>query len=264
MPTSSVLLGSYPSIPATTVQVTANAVQENLSWTAATKYLYHPTGSLSLLTAWATLLNTHSELASAAAVIARSGKVRTTSAVAFSVDSWGSDTTLRDLLGHTGTLSSGTAHVATNRSPLYWAPGKTESPTARLGSSGTLVKDTHAGRSAPGVVVATTNNQWYDNGFRWNLLLVDNVEQVPDVPGTFSYFWDNVLSRFRRFWLARSVFIDDSNDTSALVLNTKIPASGAYIWKHDAAVRREHVRGIENLEVYANVEIAVETAREYT
>lgn len=263
MPTTSVLLGSHPAVPATTITVTANAVTTGLNFAGGPYYLYHPTGSLSLLTAVVALINTHSELLGTGAVLARSGLVRLTNAVAFSIDSWGSDTTLRDLLGFTGALTSATAHVATEHSPLYWSPGKTESSSARMGSDGILVKDTYAARSAPGQIVSTTNNQWRENLFAWGYVHIDRIERVPDESGTWAYWWDYVASRSRRFWLARNVIEDSADDSTAMSLSTKLPTTGAYVMAHDGAMRREHNREIERLELYSRVELPVETALEY-
>lgn len=263
MPTTSVLVGSHPAIPATSITVTANAVTEVLAFAGGAYYLSHPTGSLSLLTAVVALLNTHSELLGTAAVVARSGRVRLTNAVAFSVDSWGADTTLRDLLGFSAALASGTAHVAPGHSPLYWSPGKTETPRARLGADGILVRDTYAARSAPGVVVATANNEWFENGFTWPFVAIDRYERVPDVPGTWAYFWAYVVSRYRRFWIAREVTEDAADDTTPMALTAKIPSAAAYMWPEQGPVRRDHQREIPRLELYGRVDLAVETALEY-
>lgn len=262
--TSSVLVGSYPSIPATSVTVTANAVQEVLAFSSTTRYLYHGTGSLSLLTAWTTLLDSHSELAGTAATVVRSGKTRTTSAVAFSIDSWGSDTTLRDLLGFTGTATSATTQTSNGASPLFWAPGRTESTTAYLGSDGNPIHDTFAGRSAPGIVVATRNNSWKDNSLRWGYVLIERFVQIPDIPGTYAYFWDTVLSRYRRFYVARTETVDSTDDSTALSFATRIPASLPYVMRHDGVMRLDLDRAVAYYERYANVEIPVETALEYT
>lgn len=263
MPTTSVLIGSHPAIPATTITVTANAVTEVLNFAGGPFYLYHPTGSLSLLTAVVALINGHSELLGTGVVIARSGLVRLTNATAFSIDAWGADTTLRDVLGFSGASSSATAHVADGHSPLYWSPGKQESSSARMGSDGTLVKDTYAARSAPGQIVSTTNNRWHRNRFTWGYVHIDRIERVPDQPGTWAYWWDYVGSRSRRFWLARGVTEDSADDTTAMSLSTKLPSTGAYVMAQDGPMEYVHNREIERLELYSPVELPVETALEY-
>ena len=263
MPTSSVLVGSQPSIPAATITVVANAVSEALAFAGGNFYYDHNTGSLSLLTQFVAMLNSHSELVGSAAICTRSLRTRLTNAVAFSVD-WGSDTTVRDLLGFAANLVSATAHVSTLVSPLLWAAGKPESSAARQGSDGLLVKDTYAGRSAPGVVVATENNTWRRNAFSWRYVLIDLVEQVPDVGGTYATFWDRVLSRFRRFWVSRDRTYDSADTTTSIALtSSRIPSSGAYIHQQDGPMERPHVREIANIEHYCTIELPVESALEY-
>lgn len=264
MPTTSVLIGSYPSIPETSVQVTANASQEELTWVVSTRYLAHGTSSLSLVTGVAALFNTHTQLANTTCTVTRSGRVRIFNSTSFTIDSWGSDTTLRDMLGFTGTAGSATTQVASGLSPLYWAAGKTESPMARLGADGVPVHDTFAARSAPGRVVATTNNSWHRNAFTWRYVDVSRFETVPSTNGTWAMFWDQVVRYRRRFYLARNVTEDSSDTTTVMTLTNRIPTSLPYIWRNDGPDEREHRREIANLELYGHVELEVETATEYS
>lgn len=260
---TTVLIGSYPAIPATTLGVTANAVATDLDWVSASLYLSHPTGSLSILTVLAALIDTHAQLVGTAIVVTRSRRVLITNATAFAL-TWGSDTTLRDLLGYTANLASGTSHLATNVSPLLWAPGKNEFGIGgRMGTSGIPVHDTYAGRSAPGVVVATRNNQWFENRLAWRYVNVDRVEATTATNGTWAVWWDYVASRYRRFWVCRDVTEDSADTTTAMSLSTKLPTSGAYIVRHEGQVRRDYTRTIERLELFNDVEIEMETALEY-
>lgn len=262
MATTSVLIGSRPSIPTTTLVVTANAVAENLVFTGGDFYLYHPTGALSLLTEVAALLNTHSELVGCSAVITRSGRVRLACATAFAL-TWGSDLTLRNLLGYAAGLASSTAHVAPATSPLYWSPGRTESSRAPLGSDGLIKRDTQAGRSGPGIVVATTNNSWRVNDFHWRYVGISRLWQNPAANGTWETWWGEVGAHYRRFWLARNVTEDLADTTTAMTLSTKLPSSGAYIWRHGEEVEQQHQREVEYLDAYGRVDLPVETALEY-
>jgi hypothetical protein len=260
---TTVLIGSYPSIPATTLTVTANAVATGLSWTSASLYLSHPTGALSILTTLAALIDTHAQLVGTSCVVTRSRRVLITNATAFAL-TWGSDTTLRDLLGFTANLASATSHLATNVSPLLWAPGKNEHTIAgRQDTSGIPVHDTFAGRSAPGLVVATRNNTWHRNTLGWRYVHVDRVEQTTATNGTWAVWWDTVASRFRRFWVCRDVTEDSADTTTAMTLSTKLPSSGAYIMKADGPIERAYTRAVDRLELFGDVEIEVETALEY-
>lgn len=263
MATTSVLIGSRPSIPTLQVTVTVGATQEDLEFVGGDYYLSHGSGSLSLLQAVVSMLNMHSLLVGSAAFLTRSGRVRLTNASAFSIDAWGSSTILRDLLGFTAALVSSTAHVAPQLSPLYWAPGKTESPRARVGSDGTPALDTYAARSAPGRVVATTNNQWSTNALLWRYVKVDRYEQVPAANGTYATFWDEVLQPRRRFYVARNVVEDPADTTTAMSLSSRIPATLPYIWRAEGPDEREHRREIDMLETYGRVDFEVETAGEY-
>mgnify|MGYP003557859271 FL=1 len=263
--TTSVLVGSRPAVPATTVTVVANAVSTGLPFVSDDYYLDHPTAGLSLRAAMVTLLDAHAQLASTTVIVTRSLKIRMSNSTAFSVD-WGSDTTLRDLFGYTGNLASATSHLAPNVSPLLWAAGRPWSYCAGLdGGNGLLTKDTYAGRSGPGQVVATEHNTWYENEFRWRYVNVSRMETVPTATnGTYAVVWDQVLSRFRRFWLARNRTEDASDDTTNIHLTgSYLPSAGAYMLRGDGPQQLPHNRTIENLELYGDVTLPVETAAEY-
>jgi hypothetical protein len=264
MPTTSVLVGSRPAIPATTVTVVANAVSTGLPFTSSSYYLDHPTAGLSLRAAMVTLLDSHAQLASTTVIVTRALRLRMSNSTAFSVD-WGSNTTLRDLLGYTGNLASSTSHLAPLVSPLLWAAGRPQSyEEARQGVSGVRVKDTYAGRSAPGQVVATTNNMWFRNTFRWQYVAMDRYRQTSDANNTWDTFWDQVVSLRRRFWFSRDRTEDTSDtNTNVQLTGSYLPTSGAYIWDSDGAAEQQHERTVERLEVYGSVELPVETALEY-
>lgn len=263
MPVLDVCIGSR-YIPATTVNVVANAVGTSLAFPAGYYYLTHGTASLSLLDAFATMLATHPQITTGAAILTVSGRTRVSADLNTQITSWGTDLALRDALGFTGALALGAAHVAPAPSPLFWSPGKPVSTAGRLGSDGIPVKDTHAARSAPGQVVATTNNTWHENALRWRFVNVDRYEQVPAANNTWSVFWDQVLEPRRRFYVATGVTEDTSDTTTEMAIPSRIPAALPYIWKNEGASRRDHNREIANLEVYGRVDLPVETAAEYS
>jgi hypothetical protein len=264
--TTSVLVGSRPDVPATTLTVVANAVSTDLPFVSDDYYLDHPTAGLSLRAAMVALLDTHAELATTTVTITRSLRVRMSNAVAFSVD-WGADTTLRDLLGYTGNLASATSHLAPSTSPLLWSAGRTYSFTDALdGTDGLLTKDTYAGRSGPGQVVATEHNRWFENAFRWRYVAVGRVVTSPATNGTYSLFWDRVLSLYRRFWVARNRTEDSTDDTTSLALTgSYLPSSGAYMLRQQGGPTQDtYTRTIERLDLYGDITLPVETAAEYT
>ena len=264
MTTASWIIGSHPAVPETLVTVTVGATQEVLTFPPGSYYLQHGTGALSLVAVFATMLNTHSLLLGSAAFLTVSGRVRLTNGTAFTVDAWGGNNTLRDSLGFTAFLLSSTAHVAPLVSPLYWSPRKTESTMGMLGSDGVLTKDTRASRSAPGRVIATNNNTWFRNVLRWRFIHIDDYQQVPDVNGTWTTVWDNVVSQFRRFYLARNVTEDTADTTTAAILSTRIPATLPYVFREEGPIERAHMREIQRLELYGRVSLPCETAAEYT
>jgi hypothetical protein len=260
---TSVLIGSQPAVPTTSITVVAGASSEVLVFPSGDYYLDHTTGALSLLARFVATLNLHTMLLGSAAVITRSGKQLLTNATAFAIDSWGADTTLRDLLGFKAALLSSTAHVSPEASSLYWSPGKPESTTGLQGSDGLLVTDTRASRSAPGRVVATRNNTWDQNTLSWRFVKVDRVQTVPATNGTWRVFWEDTASLFRRFYVARNVQEDPADDVTAISVSTRIPASVPYILFDDGPLIQQHRREFGKLELFNRIEIPVQTALEY-
>ena len=88
---------------------------------AGTYYLSDPTAGLSLLAATAAAMVP--QAAGATAVLLGSGKCRLTATGNFTV-TWGTATTLRDLLGFTGNLAAAATYTASLYSDLWWSPGK--------------------------------------------------------------------------------------------------------------------------------------------
>lgn len=110
------IIGSVKSLD---LDVTISASPQNI---AGSLYLYHPTGSLSLLQAWVDAA-TAAGLGSPAAVLTRDRKVKLSNGANFSV-TW-TDTELRDLLGFSqGNLTGASSYIADDVSPLLWSPAK--------------------------------------------------------------------------------------------------------------------------------------------
>lgn len=225
--------------PATAITVTANAVQEILNLPAGPRYLYDGGSSHDLLQAIRTLLESHSEITTVTATFLESGRIRISANVAFSVDSWSSNTRVRDALGFTGTLGSATSHTANLFSPLFWSPGKTESPDARLGTDGDPVPDVAVGQSGPGIVVATEHNAHLVNKFRFFHVDNDRVRTVNQSNGEYFRFWRTVLIRFRRFKMVRNVPENRSGTNPVnLGILPRLPSVGAYIQRYTQGAAR--------------------------
>ena len=92
------------------------------------------------------------------------------------------------------------------------------------------------------------------------------MQTVPSTNGTYFVFWDDVLSNYRRFFVAREVIEDLADSVTAISVATRIPStsSGAYIFREDGPIVQVHRREVRTLELFNNVELPVETAVEYS
>jgi hypothetical protein len=88
---------------------------------AGTYYLTDPTSALSLLAQMQTTIL--AQAAGASVVLLASGKVRISATGAFAL-TWGTSTTLRDLLGFNADLAALNSYTAPLKSKLWWSPGK--------------------------------------------------------------------------------------------------------------------------------------------
>lgn len=114
------IIGSVKSLSyAFTVDATLGSV-------SGSRYLYHATGSLSILNA-IRLGMVAAGYAGATAVLTRDRRVKLASGAGNFTVTWDS-TALRDLLGFTGDLSGASSYTATNVSPLLWSPAKPLTP----------------------------------------------------------------------------------------------------------------------------------------
>lgn len=229
-------------------------------------YLIHPTASLDLLARFVVAM-TAGTVGSPAAFITQAGYVRLTGAGVFEVD-WTGATTLRDLLGFTGTLSGASAYTAPNRSPLLWNPAKyltfELSPRATTGQS---VLDISATWGAGG------NGTVRQEGAA-TVLQRFSARHIPkakfrtttaSAAGEWHYFWANELTALRRFIVLMDVTIGDSTTTSmSYGSSTHV---GPYLYDmSDAATRRSQFSrdsGFERVEAYYPVSFPGVITSEY-
>lgn len=263
MATTAWLIGSIKNMPEQSMTVVANAGSETVTVDTGSYYLYDDTSSLSLIAELQSELNGHAELSDVSIVLLESGKVRMTSSVAFSV-TW-SGTQLRNWLGFTGNLTSGTTHTATNVSPLLWSPGRTETPTARLGSDGFYVYDTKVSQAGPGRVVATRQNRYRVNSFSWRYLDLDRVWPTTESSSSFFAFHEEVLAKFYNWKLYRNI-PENTSGSSALTMSnySALPSANAYIMSPKGNLQMPFKREFEYLEYLAEVSIDATEAPEYT
>lgn len=229
MPTTDLLIGSFPSLPASTLSVNAGGV-EVLNFAADSYYLFNSDDGFDLLAQLADALNSHSNLSGVTVFIQENLRVRIQGgATAFTVQ-WPANGILRDLLGFTGNLASATSHTAPNISPLLWSAGRPATYLARLGTDGIPVYDTAIGQSAPGIVRATSHNSYRKNTLSFRYVQNSRVWTTVEAGGEFFAFFHEVLRQVRRFKVWRNVVEDLSSTDELTFPSTPLPSTGAYVY----------------------------------
>jgi len=263
--TTSWLMGSAPSVPATDIDVTANAVTETITLPASSGYYpWDGTAAYSALNQLHDALESHSEIGSCGAIITRNRRPRFTCDVSFTIDSW-SDLTFRDVLGFTGTEAIGSlTQMPSGNSAYLWSPGRCEIPDAPLGSNGLPYHDTARGMSGDRVVVATTNNSGARNSFKWRRVYSERVMTATEIAGEYVTFWNTVQANFARFKLYRDITEEDTAvDNTQAVLTGEV--LGPYVWDSASGqVAFPYDREIDRLELFNTVELPVVLTPEYS
>ncbi len=263
--TTSWLMGSAPAVPATDIDVTANAVTETITLPASAGYYpWNSTAAYSALNQLHDALESHSEIASCSAIITRERRPRFTCDVAYSIDSW-SDLTFRDVLGFNGTEAfSALAHQPSADSAYLWSPGRCENPLAPLGSQGLPYHDTARGMSGDLVAVATSHNEGRRNAFNWRRVYSDRVMSAAEDPTEYVAFWDSVVRRFARFKLYRNITEETVGpDTTQAILTGEV--LGPYVWDNASGpVEMGFVREVERLELFNTIDLPVLLTNEYS
>lgn len=227
MPESSWVIGSHANVPTTTVTVVANAVSEDIDFSAGGYYVHDPTASRSAASTLAALIASHSEISTCTASLGEDRIVRLTANVAFTA-TFGDDT-LRGLLGLTSnwTVSQAT-QAAQGPSGYMWVPGKAAVQRGRYGTQGLRTYDTAVGMSGPGNVTATQHNFHTANEFTWRHVVNERGWPMDEGAGSWPAFHRNVL---RRFWKLK-IYEDLNNDESSTAGVTLAGPQGPYIMKH--------------------------------
>lgn len=252
------LIGSVKDLPAQSMSVNVSDAQTRTVATGS-YYLYDNTGSRSLLEQVAAAINGHTQISDVGARLLDSGHVEIFHAsTSFSIG-WTS-TKLRDLLGFTGNTGSATSHVAQNKSPLFWSPGRTETSAARFGSQGFYAYDLSVSQSAPGRVVATHHNSYFTNKFSWEHVEVARVWQEPSVGGTFERIWREVCVNYCNVKLYRNV--DEGNGSSAPSLSS-LPVLGPYVVDIGRTGQMGYSRGFSSVEYTNMVDFSVVGTQDY-
>lgn len=233
MPTSDWLIGSYPNLEAQSLTVTVSGNSDPIQIAAGDYYLYDDTSAFDLLNTLTNALSGHTEGPGVSAALREDRRVVITSNPAMAI-TWPLDGILRDLLGYTGNLASGTSHVAPNISPLFWSGGRPAiSVGARLGTDGVPVRDIAVGQSGTGRVVVTSHNRYRRHTLGWRFVTNGRVWTESENNGELVVFFDNVLVERRRFKLWRNV-PEDLNGTDTVDVagdgDGVLPSTGAYVY----------------------------------
>lgn len=251
------MVGSYPDFEggeAVTVSTTGTVA-------AGDYYLWDSTASLSLASQVITAL-TSAGATTPALFFTPSGRLRLTFGAVTSV-TW-DDTVLRDVLGFAGNLSGAAAYTATSLSPLFWSPGRTESPRMGvLGSQGAKAYDSEFSEG-PGWAISTTQNEWYEQRFTWSYIPTERFATKDEANGEFVKFFHEVLVRARLFKAYRSI-AEDRTDTTSQATVPVDEVLGPYVWKPRARggiafpFARESAGGLDRVDAMHPISIDCRT-----
>lgn len=173
---------------------------------------------------------------------------------------WGSGTQLRDLLGFTGDLASGTTHDAPNVSPLLWSPGYLATPKTIEDVTGYTVPHQAQTKSADGSQVYCTHygsETWQD--LSWSHIMPDRLRVATGTGGgTFHEFFEQCAMLRERFLYHQEIDELDG-DTTAATLDT---ALGPYVLRpeFDGDWYR---RNVPNAEVSSPLDLPMHLVDEY-
>jgi hypothetical protein len=215
------LIGSVRDLAAQILTIDAVAQP---AITAASRYLYHGTASLSLLAQVAATMLTGGATG-ATAVLLENRKVRLRADNPFAL-TWPADGVLRDLLGFTVNLAASAQYIAPNVSKLLWSPARRESAMgAPLGVVGHEVHGINPSISPhDGTRTTVVHGSRTYNEFFWRMVATNRVQST-GIGGEYVAFWDTVLSQGSLFWLWRSLD-ENTADTSSITFGTSL---GPYV-----------------------------------
>ncbi len=257
MATSDWLVGAWQNAPAFAFTVNGNAK----AIAADDWYLYDATASISLISKIESLVQ--EEYGSATVTITKSGRVKFSNGTAMTI-AWGSDTTLRDRLGHTGDISLAET-VGANRTRYLWRSGTTHSPMlGSLGSAGARRTD-GAYAMGPNVLSQTFHNSWSENDIEFGQVANARFETKDQNPGEYATFDADVVDRGYRFKLYRKV--DEDETTTDVTWPTGADVLGPYALNAPPDGRRfqyNRFPGTERVDYIHTVRLQVRTYAELT
>lgn len=226
-------------------------------------YLYHPTSALSLLGAWVAAA-TAAGLGAPTAVLTRDRRVKLGNGANFTV-AWGTDPTLRDLLGFTGNLSGASSYTAPNVSPLLWSPAKPLRPDlSPLGTAGIRTPLAYWTQSPyDGSTFVVSHGSRVDQRYSCVNVPRERVYPEDEAGGSWIALFDQSASLGASFYVWPEVEEEDGSATAA----TLADGLGPYVLSPSGRAPRwgyVRARGLEWLETHADITFDCRIVPEYT
>lgn len=253
MPESAMLIGSTTDW--TDQTMTAPAVTVSAS-TGDALYLDHDTAALSIFAQ----MEADADITSVE--LLQNGKILITLAASGAL-TWGSATTLRDVLGFSGDKPAASTHTSDNPCQLCWMPTRHEIPEHPLGVVGSTdhLIDVAQMRDGTQTVVRFGGNR--RNRFRFAHVPAARFWSTSESNQEFRTFFDQVLIRGRRFMLYRNVDIDTSS-SSAVSYSSPLGPYQADLARMPTMLGTNRAAGFEQVDVNFDVSIPVIKVAEYS
>jgi hypothetical protein len=248
------LIGSVRDLAAQTVVINGN----NHVISAGSRYLYHPTSTLSLL-AQVQAAITADGVAGASAVLLENRKVRISAGASFNLV-WPADGVLRDLLGFTINLIGASSYTAPLISKLLWSPARRESPMrAPLGVAGHEVHQVNVSVSPhDGTRSTVLHGSRTFNEFVWKMVATSRVQTSSALGGEYVALWNTVLVQGSLWYLWRNVE-EDTAGSDPVTLATSL---GPYV-SQETDWPFSRAPGFEWTEVWNPITLPCELQQEY-
>lgn len=257
---TSLLMGSHGDFPATVIELTANAVVEEITVAAGSYFVFGATASESFAAAVETAFESHSEVASCSVELLQNRRIRITCDVAWSmpvVDK----SSFSVMSGFRVDTATATANTSDDYSRLIWVPDKLHSQRAAVGSQGLYRYDTAVGQSAPGRVTATQNFERLFDTFSWRNVIQERVMTEDRNGGEWVEFHRECLRKLYHFRLYPFVGFDD---TATPVSSFGDHLGVDYVWSPPGGMVGETLSWtFEHLETYGGIKLPVVSASDY-
>jgi hypothetical protein len=250
------IIGSIKSLDyALTVNASAQTV-------TGSRYLYHPTLSLSILGGIVAAM-TAAGVAGAAAVLTQDRRVKISAGGTFSI-TW-TDTGLRDLLGFTGNLAAAASYTATNVSPLLWSPAKPLRPElSPRGTAGLRTPLAYYTQSPyDGSTFVVSHGSRVDQRYSCGMVAIDRVFTDDEAGGEWVRFFNDCAAKGYSFYVYQDVTEESGSTTTATLTGglgpyVLTPQGRAPTWSYARS------RGFDWCDKRADIAWACRTVPEYT